>query len=182
MGDLEEADRPETDPEQPRRFLPGASDLRGRPDRTHRRSLHDRSDRRESRSRRGDLMGNPTIVTREKLDQMLATKCEVLTPHLTMGERIAFLFFANGCSWTVAGWGILSWGEDGHQVGLKQNDALEFRQITGMRDGLAMAGEGELFHEVFDPIREAYAEKYLPTVFARQQAAEAAKTESCEVI
>lgn len=72
-------------------------------------------------------------------------------------ERISFLVVCNGGSVRVSGWGFLS-HNNGHQVGLEQNEALELIYLEGFISGLELIGVN--VYEYHKPYFEDYLKKH----------------------
>lgn len=73
--------------------------------------------------------------------------------------RLAYLFFSNGASFDISGWGFLGTHPNGHPSGLEQQDALELLGCSGVLLGFELCGvnvQAEL-----EPVMREYHEAWM---------------------
>lgn len=80
--------------------------------------------------------------------------------------RLAYLFFCNGASFDVSGWGILGTHPNGHPSGLEQREALELLGYSGVLHGFDMCGVN-----VQDELTPALIEYHLAWMEKREKRA-----------
>lgn len=80
--------------------------------------------------------------------------------QVTRLERVCFLLFANGGSFNVSSWGIIS-TLNGHQIGLEQDQALDLLFYSGVFEGLHLAGVD--FMSTLKPKFDEYIKRFTPT-------------------
>lgn len=86
---------------------------------------------------------NPTEALHKWLNEVIPH-----APHFFMvaeqqvprKTRLAYLFFCNGASYDIRGWGFLGTHPNGHPSGLEQREAMELLGYSGVLLGFEMCG------------------------------------------
>ena len=73
--------------------------------------------------------------------------------------RLAYLFFCNGASFTVRGWGFLGTNSNGHPAGLEEGEGIELLGCSGVLRGFELCGVNVM--DELTPILNEYHDAWM---------------------